>query len=346
MKKIILGAALALLIAFVVFQKSQSARPVRKIFLCTWSNYFSDEIIQEFTDKTGIQVEISYLSSNEELLAKMRAGNSGLDVVLPSDYMVYQMGRLGMLAPLDHTQLGQIKHLDPYFEKLSYDPGLKYSVPFVQGTTGIAVNTAKVDLQGKEVSWALLFESPDPRHTSLLDDIREVFAASSMYQGRNLNVKSPEALQQAAAVIQQSKSKVGLFTSEPLPLLLSGEITIAHTYSTHGVLASQQDPNIKFFIPKEGATIWTDNFVVPAGSVRKSDAHIFINYFLDPENAAKTAAYNKLATPNLTARKKLPSGSMIPEVYPSEIVLKRLHFLDDLGSSLTLMTRLWTEVKS
>lgn len=344
-RNLVIGVALILGIGAFYSLRGGNKAPAKKLLLYTWSNYFSEDHLADFTKQTGIEVEVSYIASNEELLAKMKAGASDYDIIMPSDYMVRQMATLGMLLPLDKTQLPNFTHIDPAFHTLRYDPGLQFSIPFVQGTTGLAINTEKVKVDG-EVSWKMLFESPDTRHTSLLDDIREVFAAALMYDGRDLNDKTVPSLQKAAKTIGETKKRVALFSSEPLPLLMSGEVTIAHTYSTHGVLAGLQNEKIKYFIPKEGATIWTDNFAIPKTSKRSALAHQFINYFLTPEVAVKVTGFNRLATPNLTVRNRLPASELKPEIYPPPDVRKRLFFMDDLGESITLINRLWTEVKS
>src|SRR4029077_947777 len=104
--------------------------------LAIWSNYLSPELIAEFEKRTGVKVQVSNYSSNEELLAKLQAGASGYDVVVPSDYMVFAMVKLGLLHELDHALLPHSKSLDARFLRKAYDPGNKYSVPYDWGTTG------------------------------------------------------------------------------------------------------------------------------------------------------------------------------------------------------------------
>ncbi len=334
----------AVVLTFLFWHKPINRPTLR---LCTWSNYFSEPILEEFTKRTGIRVEVSYISSNEELLAKMKAGASGYDLIQPSDYMVGQMIKLNMLTPMDHAQLTQYSHIDHYYHSLPYDPGLKFSVPFVRGITGIIVNTEKVALkEGENVGWELLFNSPDPRHTSMLDDMREVFAAALMMKGHNINETNAENLKEAQKDILAAKDKISMFTSEPLQLVVSGQVNIAHAFSTHGIQAALENPKIKFFIPKEGAVVWTDNFAIPTTSKMTKEAHAFVDYILHPEVAAQVIAYNKMASPNRTARNRLPASEVTPVAYPSDEVMTRLFFMQDLGTGLGVVNRLWTEVKS
>ena len=313
----------------------------------TWSGYFPGTIIEDFTKETGIPLEISYISSNEELFAKIKAGSTGLDIITPSDYMVAKMTRLNMLAPLNHSVLLNIDHLDSYFKNLPYDPGLKTSIPFTRGITGLAINTDKVKIDPNNLSWAMLFQSPDPRNTSMLDDVRESFAAALQVLGEPVNTTQPTILAKAQVLLRASKNNISLFTSEPVPFMLRGDITIAHAYSAHAIQAQQENPAIKFFIPKEGGVVWTDNLAIPNTSRKIAEAHLFLNYVMDPKNALNIQRQNHLHTPNKTAQMALPEKERnSPDLYPSDAVLKRLHFIEDIGESMLIYDRLWTELKT
>lgn len=341
----IFGAVAAVFVAvFFLFKPSSKAEPLR---VFTWSNYYPDAILEDFQKTTGIPLELSYFSSNEELFAKFKAGATGYDVIQPSDYMVRQMAKLGMLAELKHDQLSNLSHLEDYFRNLPYDPGLKHSVPFTFGTTGISVNTAKVKVPADGISWKFLLETGDLKHTSLLDDMREVFGAVLMLRGHSLNERQPAALETARGDIAKVKSKILMFSSEPRPLLLKEEINVAHIFSFDAVQVALENPSIQYFIPKEGATMWTDNFAIPKSAKKVAEAHAFINYFLNPDNAVKIALQNHLALPNKTAKQRLPPEQLSnPGLYPSDETRKKLEFLDDPGDLLNTIHRMWNELKS
>lgn len=340
-----LFGVLVVVAGLIVTMRSQTS--AHRIRLCTWSNYYPEEILADFTKKTGLKPELSYISSNEELLAKLKAGAGGFDVIQPSDYMVRQLIALGMLQALDHSQLPHLRHIDEFYKNLPYDPGLKHTVPFTWGTTGIVINTERVKIPAEGVNWGLLFESPDPRRTSFLDDMREVFTAALSYRGKSINTKEKASLTQAQKDIAAVKDKILMFTSEPKPLLLKEEVTIAHAYSADGVQANVDNPKMKYFIPKHGGVIWTDNFAIPKTSPNAKLAHVLINYFLDPENALKIALTNHLASPNKTAKARLPKEILEnPNLYPSPEILRKMQFLEDPGEGLALLNRLWTELKT
>lgn len=343
---IFLGVLAVIIGAIFVLKPTGTSKP-EPLRIFTWSNYYPEEMLKDFTAKTGIPLELSYFSSNEELFAKFKAGATGYDVIQPSDYMIRQMAKADMLAPMDHSKLTNLNNIEDFYLNPPYDPGLKHSVPFTFGTTGIAVNTAKVKVPEEGVSWKLLFETGDLKHTSVLDDMREVFAGVLLLRGKPLNTKDPISLEAAKNDLTKVKAKILMFSSEPRPLLLKEETTVAHIFSVDAVQAAVENPNIKYFIPLEGATIWTDNFAIPKSSQRVAEAHAFINYFLDADNAAKIAVTNHLALPNKTAKPKLPPEHLDnPGYYPSEEARKRLEFLDDPGEQLNLINRMWNELKS
>jgi spermidine/putrescine transport system substrate-binding protein len=344
-KRIVFLSLWLLVVLWAIFYKKPEQKNALKI--STWSNYYPEETLKKFTEETGIPVELSYISSNEELLAKFRAGATGFDIIQPSDYMVGQMKKMGILLELDPIQLPNLKHLGEYYKQLPYDSGFKYSVPFTWGTTGIAVNTKKVPITHDEVSWKLLFQNPDPHKTSFLDDMREVFTAALLSMNKKITDKNVKDLQEAQSIIAKAKKQILTFTSEPKPLLLKGEVWIAHIYSCDGLQVQKENPDIKYFIPKEGAVLWTDNFAIPKTSQKIREAHIFINYFLDPKNSERVFSQNKLSTPNYTALSQLPpSEKNNPHQYPESKTYEKLFFLNGLEPILTTLNKLWTELKT
>lgn len=337
---------LATVIGGIIFLRGKAVE-TNVLRICTWSNYFPESSLREFTEQTGIRVELTYISSNEELYAKLKAGATGFDIIQPSDYITRRLIALSMLAPLDPRLLTNLHHIDPYYFSLPYDQGLKYSVPFTFGTTGIAVNTKQLSIQGDEISWNFLLDSSDPQHTSFLDDMREVFSAFLFFKGLSPNTRDLASLENTKTLINTAKHKVLMFTSEPKALLLKGELNVAHIFSVDAIQANRENSDIRYYIPKEGGIIWTDNFAIPSTSSRIEEAHQFINFFLDPNNNLKVIEENLLATPNLTARKLLPDNLRNnPHLYPTTATLEKLKFLEELGEILPKLSRMWTELKS
>jgi len=341
----ILAVGLAAVVVFFVARAPRRGTPPLKVY--TWSNYFPESLLKEFTRRTGASVELSYMASNEELLAKLRAGATGYDIIQPSDYMVRTMRTAGLIQPLKKEKLPGLANLEDRFNKTSYDPGNAHSVPFTWGTTGIAIDTSKVKIPPGPVSWRILLDSPQPQHTSALDDMRETFAMALAFRGLDINSTQAPALESARETIAAMKSRILMFTSEPKPLLLKGELRIAHIFSCDAAQARKENSNIQYFIPAEGAVTWTDNFAIPSGSRQPDAAHAFIDFFLEPANAVAVVREKHLATPNRAARALLSAEERDDrDIYPSEQDLKRTHYLEETGTHGDLLSQLWTELKS
>ncbi|NDE15672.1 spermidine/putrescine ABC transporter substrate-binding protein [bacterium] len=326
-------------------RNSENAKPVLRV--CAWSNYLPDEVLEEFQSRTGIKVELSLVSSNEELFAKLKAGATGFDVIQPSDYMSRQMIRLGMLREIDHAQLKNLGNLADDSRNPVWDPDLKYTIPFSWGTTGLVINTNKISLAPGEIpGWGMLFETPDPKHTSLLDDMREVFSAMLIWKGLTPNVRDSLQLAGAQDNLRKIREKILMFTSEPRQYLARSELNIAHAYSMDAIQASEIRPEFKFFIPREGAVRWADNFAIPISARHVAEAYQFLDFTLDARIASQLALKGRFSTPNQAAWQLLPDSERTnPVLYPPKETLARLHYLEDLGDALVVMNRMWAELK-
>lgn len=348
-KKIILIAGLlACVLGCTKTNQSIPTTSPRVLNLAIWSNYVTPEILADFEKRTGIKVQISNYSSNEELLAKLQAGASGYDVAVPSDYMVFAMSKLGLVLELNSTKLSNLKSLDPRFLKKPYDPTNRYSVPYDWGTTGIAVNR---DLyKGKMNGWKDLFNATNlSGKFSLLDDVRETVGASLKMLGLSLNTTRPEDLKRAKEVLLKARSRVKAFTSEPMMPLMSGETAVAHAYMSDTLQARHKSggKNIEYIIPEEGATLWIDNLVIPRGAAHIDEAHLFINYLLEAKTNASTVMNIFVAPANKDTLALLPKEYQLNSaLFPSPKVLEPCEMMQDLGEATTLWDRVWTEVKA
>jgi len=319
----------------------------RVVNLAIWSNYVSPELLGVFEKKTGIKVQVSNYSSNEELLAKLQAGASGYDVAVPSDYMVFAMIKLGLVRELDYSLLPNSKSLDTKFLKKPYDPGNKYSVPYDVGTTGIAVN--RTLYKGQIKGWKDLLTKTDlAGKFTLLDDARESLGAALKMAGLSLNSKNPEDLKKAKDILIQARSRIKAFTSEPKMPLVNGETAVAHAYVSDALQAGRSTGNkIEYILPEEGCTLWIDNLVIPQTSQHVKEAHEFINFLLEPASNVSTVMAI-LATPaNKDAFSLLPKDFQSNAVlFPSDKIQAKFEMMQDMGDATALWDRMWTEVKA
>jgi spermidine/putrescine transport system substrate-binding protein len=334
-------------LALIGFSSCTHHAEPKVVNLAIWSNYVSPETMAAFEKKTGIKVQMSNYSSNEELLAKLQAGASGYDVVVPSDYMVFAMSHLGLLQKLDYAKIPNSSEVSAQFLKKGFDPSNEFSVPYDWGTTGIAINTSSY--KGQIKGWKDLFNNPDlAGKMTLLDDVRETVGAALKSLGYSLNSKNPAELAEAKELLFKVRPRVKAFTSEPMMPLVNGETAVAHAYMSDALQARKQTGGkIEYIIPEEGATLWIDNLVIPKGATHVEEAHALINFLLEAHSSAATVMSVFVAPTGKDTLALLPTELQNdPALFPKGAVLEHLEMLQDLGDSLSQWDRIWTEVKA
>lgn len=317
-----------------------------------WTDYIDPEILTMFEEECGVRVVYDTFSSNEDLLAKLQAGATGYDVIVPSDYMVTIMMQLGLLKELDHANIPNLENLADRFREPSYDPGNRYSVPYQWGTTGIGYDADVFDTP--PASLATLFDPEQAAQyagkISLLNDGREVIGAALKYLGYSLNSTDPAQLEEAKQVILAVKPYVLTFDSDTFDdLLVSEETSLALAWngSIYLAISESEGRNLGFAVPEEGLTIFTDNLAVPASAPNPYTAEVLINYLLDPEIGAMVTNFTHFASSNEAALPMIVDEIRNdPGIYPPEDVLDRMEFIADVGETTALYERIWTEIKA
>lgn len=324
-----------------------------------WADYIDQTVVDKFQEEYGVQVMVDVYDNNEDMIAKVRTGSSGYDIVGPSDYAVDIMIQDGLLAKLDKSLLPNMQHLKPEQLNLYFDPNNEYSIPYNQGLTGIAYLKDKFETPPD--SWNIFFDVAQAEQTAanggftMLDDEREVPGAALKFLGKSLNSTDAADLAQVEEILKGQKPFVSAYDSSSVSRkLASGEIIAAHTYNTtalqaHLGLGDEYPGNdqVAFFIPKEGGTIWQDNLAILADSPNAYTAHVFLNFLMRPDIAVINAEYILGITPNAEAEKLLP-----PEIQelnkqgfsPDAAVLERVEWIERNEDSAAF-TDLWTAVK-
>jgi spermidine/putrescine-binding protein len=324
----------------------------KELNLYAWSEYIPPQLLQDFSKEYGVKVNYDTYSSNEELMAKLQAGASGYDVIVPSDYTVAIMIKQGLLEPLDLGQISNLPNVADNFRNPAYDPGNKYTVPYQWGTVGLVVNTQKVTRS--LTSWNDLWDPAFKSRVVLLDDEREDLGMVLLTLGFDKNSVDPKQLNDAKIKMQQLLPNVKLFDSDsPKTALLSGEVWLGQTWNGEAALAHQQNPAIDYICPKEGCGIWFDNLAIPKGAPHKDAAMAFLNFILRPEESILITKAFPYSNPNKAALELLKSKE--PDTYqaymnfratnPSTDDIKNAHSVIDVGDATTLWDQIWTEVK-
>lgn len=322
--------------------------------LYNWSEYMDPELLTAFTELTGAGVSESFYDSNEAMQPIISAGNSGFDLIVPSDYMVSIMIASGDLMPLNKEAIPNLSNLAADFAAdLPYDPAGDYSVPYQWGTTGLGVD---LSVTGEDVprSWGLVFDADLAAqyglegNMTLLNDPREVLGAALKYLGYSLNSTDPAELDEAKALVAGASDRVAAFDSDQYDeLLTSGETAMGHGFSGNMLVSIGEAENpdqYTYFVPDEGGTRWVDNMAVVVDAPHPCTAHTFIDFLLDAENGAALTNWNSYASPNAAAEEFIdPEILSDPIVYPTD--QSQLEFIADTGEYETNFSDAFIEAK-
>ncbi|NBU64982.1 MAG: spermidine/putrescine ABC transporter substrate-binding protein, partial [Chloroflexia bacterium] len=328
-----------------------------ELHVYNWTDYIDPALLTAFEKEYGVKVIVDNYDQNEDMIAKVRAGGSGYDIVVPSDYAVDIMWRAGLLQELDKSLLPNIVHNEPTLLNKYFDEGNKYSVPYMYGITGIAYN--KKTFPTPPDSWATLFDVANAEkykgQFSMLDDEREVPGAALRYLGFSLNETDPAAMKKAQELLIAQKPFLAAYNSSDVNRkLASGEYVMAQAWSGQAMQARNGlgdsfagNPDIGFVMPKEGGMIWMDNMTILKDSPNAYTAHVFMNYMMRPEVAAQNTSYIGYLPPNKDAIPLM--DQKVRDLYaegfsPDAEVMKRLEWAVR-NEKTKIFSDVWTAVK-
>ncbi len=280
------------------------------------------------------------------MLAKVMSGNSGWDVVFPSNSFIEPMRSLGLLCPLDHRRLPLLSNLANKFQSPEWDRNLEWCVPYMHSATGI--------LYAKNVSphpsaWSDLWSNTYRRRMTMLDDPAEVFAACLRRLDCSINSGNEHELKQARDLAEQQKPLLRAYMSEEVrDQVVAGEVLVAQMWAQVAAVAMEASPHLAFAFPEEGFALYADNACVLRESKHKDLAFEFLNYLLDARVAADVSIAIRGATANAAARALLPNSLRSdPVLYPDAQILRRGEWFRALSApAQRLRDRYWTEIKS
>jgi len=320
--------------------------PVLDVYV--WTDYLDPETNAAFEREFGCRVVESHFNSNEELRAKLAAGAQDYDLVCPSDYALSQFAKDGLLLPLRHENLPNLKNLAEPFRSPPYDPGLRHAAPFRWGVTGIAYDSKKAD--PAPASWADLLDparaSRFAGRISMLDDAREVLAATLLSLGSSANSREPAQIAAARERLLALKPSIAAFDSDdPGTKLAQGETVIGQMWSGQAANAQAENAGIVFLVPKEGAFRYVDNWAVPKGARDRDLAEKFIDYLMRPEVAAKLVNASRYASCNAAADPAIDPSILQGTAY-SDGGGAPLFWVEDLGDAGALYADAWRALQT
>ncbi|HBD92955.1 MAG: spermidine/putrescine ABC transporter substrate-binding protein [Spirochaetes bacterium GWF1_31_7] len=313
-----------------------------KLYIFNWSYYIPDTVLEGFEEEFNTKVVYDVFESNEEMFAKLRAGGTGYDITFPSGDYASIMINEGMVAKVNRDLVPNLKNIDEnIIRKIKYDPIMDYSIPYMMGTAGVAVNTKFIKDFPKDFS---IFEREDFKgRMTLLDDMREVIGSALASLGYSVNSVNESELRQAKEVVLKWKKNILKFDSASFGKgFASGEFWVVNGYAENVFLELDEDTikDVLYFIPKNGGTMYLDSMVILKDSKNVELAHQFINYIHRPEVYAQIADYLMLPSINVEARK------IVKEIPTYTIEdLANNEFKEDLGSNIELWDKIWQEIR-
>ncbi|MBL8499642.1 MAG: spermidine/putrescine ABC transporter substrate-binding protein, partial [Nitrosomonas sp.] len=290
---------------------NQAAARVLQLF--NWNNYIAPETIERFEAACDCHVEQDYFSDNEEMLAKLAAGATGYDLIVPTGNAMDTLIRQGVLIPLDNTLLPNLKNIHPAYLKTRFDPDNRYSVPYAYTLTLLGFNANKMRELGLPVdTWALIFEPEYLKkikgRVTVLDSPRELMAAALLYLGHAANDQDETHWNQAKELIIRAKPYWAAFSNTSyIREIAIGDLWVVHGYSNdlfQAALDAQKTGRhftIDYAIPKEGAVMSLDSMVLHKSGKHPDLAHQFINFMLDGRNSAELTNLIGSGNPNVAA---------------------------------------------
>jgi spermidine/putrescine transport system substrate-binding protein len=347
MRRIILALYLAALPSLAGTAPAQAQS--KELLLFNWSNYMSPDLLKRFEAETGIKVTLDTYDTNETMLAKLQAGGAGYDVVVPTGPTIQTMIRDGLLLKVDAGQMSNFKNVRAPFNKPDFDPERAYSVPYMWGVTAIAYDSAKVQGGKIEDSWKELFEprSEFVGKIGMLKDMGEVFTAAAYYLGFDQCTSDPAQGQKILELLEKQKPAVKVYNAEgTVDRVASGEVSMQHMWNGSFHRAHKKLPTIVYVYPREGLNLWGDNLAIPKGAKHLDNAKTFLNWMMDPKNAAEASNYTGYNNA-ISGSDKFIDASLRedPAVNPPEEMVSRFRPTKECPkAALDLREKIWTRL--
>ena len=312
-----------------------------RLNLYIWSDYLAPDTVPGFERETGVRVTVDTFESNEELAAKLLAGAQGYDVVVPSAYVLPGLVSQGLLLPIPPGSLARLDNVAPIFRGGAANPAPGFAVPYHWGVSGIAWRKDKIP--ALPATWGVFLDPAHAGPMTMMDDGREVLGAMLRLRGHSVNSTDPAELEQARVDALAARPNLRAYVSAPVKgQLVSGDVWIAQLWNGDAAQARQEQADIAWLAPAEGAAIWTDFLAIPANAPNVREALAFIDYILRPEVDAAIATATGYGSCNAAASALLAD----PVPYPTPEEMGRLEYMHDLGQATELFDRIWTEIKA
>ncbi|GFH40055.1 ABC transporter substrate-binding protein [Pseudolactococcus insecticola] len=302
-----------------------------QLTIYNWGDYIDDSLLKKFEKETGYKVNYVTFDSNEAMYTKIKQGGTTYDIAIPSEYMIDKMISENLLVKLDKKKLTGFDNIDKRFIHQSFDPENDYSIPYFWGTVGIVYNDKFVKQAPQH--WDDLWSSDYRDNIMLVDGAREVIGMALNAQHDSLNSTDMGKLNLAYNHLKELTPNVKAIVADEIKqYMINNEAAAAVTFSGEAAEMVAENKHLHYMVPSEGSNLWFDNIVIPKTAKNYAAAYAFINFMLEPKNAAQNAEYVGYATPNVKAESLLPAKIRNDkQFYPDNQVIKNLEVYKNLG---------------
>lgn len=280
----------------------------RVVNVCSWGEYIDTSLIDEFEEKTGIEVNYQTAESNEALYSTLALGGANYDVIVPSDYMISQMIEEGMLQELDYSKIPNFEKIDPRFRNLSYDPENLYTVPYTWGTLGIIYNTTMVD--EPITSWSSMFDEKYADNVVMIRNSRDALGIALYYLGYSVNTTDESEIREAYQLLADANAKgvyQAFYMDEIFQAMERGNAAITAYYAGDYLTMRENNPDLAYVVPEEGSNWFVDAMCILKNAQNVDEAHEWINFIASTEANLANMDYIWYASPNSEALEQYPA---------------------------------------
>ncbi|MGV8984987.1 MAG: extracellular solute-binding protein [Cypionkella sp.] len=315
--------------------------------LYNWGDYTNPELLKKFEAETGIKVTVTDYDSNDTALAKVSAGGSGFDLVVPSANYVQIYVEKGLIQPLDLTKIPHHSNIAPEWMDVAYDPGRKFTIPWQWGSTGMAVNQKSYS---GDINTSAIFLDPPPElvgKVNVTPEMNDVLALATMYMGGQPCSDDPELMKKVRDKLLEAKPK-WLSMDYGMTEKMSNNDVVASLYWNGAIFRARlANPDVKYGYPKEGYPLWMDQVALLKDAKNVDNAYKFLDFIALPENAALISAFARYANGISGSEPFMPENMKdAPEIaIPAEFKAAG-HFLPTCtGKGQDYITAIWTELQ-
>lgn len=341
MKKTI---SLALLGALLCTLLTGCSEKLPTLSVYNWGDYIGEGVYEQFEKEFNCKINDEYFEQNEDMYTKITKAKGAYDVVIPSDYMIERMIGEDLLAPIDHANIPNMSLLSDYTLDLDFDPGNKYSVPYMWGNVGIIYN--KTMVKEPITSWSSLWDPQYEKQIFMMNSVRDSMAVALFVLGYDINTRDMDEINEAKDKLIAQKDLVLAYTGDEVKdKMISGEAAMAVVYSGDAITVMEQNEDLEYCIPSEGTNLWFDNMCVLKDSQNKELAEQFINFMCRTDIAEMNRDYINYSTPQKEVLEQ--AGSEVSDnwrMYPQQDVLDNAVIYYDLGEMAVVYDDLWTKV--